>query len=94
MEPHLTSKADPYIMDAFKALEAGNANDIQQKQALDWLIHHICLTYDMSYRPGDTHATAFAEGKRAVGLEIITMLKVNTTILRRNDEQIQQAKQA
>jgi len=74
-------------MKAFQAIEDGVASDNQQKQALAWLINSVCHTYDMSYIPGDTHATAFAEGKRAVGLEIVTMLKVNVTEIRRKEDE-------
>lgn len=86
LKPHEPSKAPAGVMEAFQSIEAGLANEHQQKLALKWLLHEVCRTYDMSYRPQDTHATAFAEGRRAVGLEIVTMLKVNTTEIRRKDE--------
>jgi len=86
--PHVPSKPPAHIMDAFKALEAGNANEFQQKAALDWLLREVCHTYDLSYRPGDSLATMFAEGRRSVGLEIVTMLKVNTTQIRQIEEKL------
>lgn len=86
--PHVPSKPPAHICEAFQALEAGNANELQQKKALDWLLIKLCKTYDMSYRPGDQMATAFAEGRRAVGLEVVTMLKVNTTEIRRRENEV------
>ena len=66
---------------AIKALAAGNANDGQQKRALNWIVYTLCGTYDLSYRP---HAdgerdTAFAEGKRFVGLQLVKMTKITTS---------------
>lgn len=85
-KPEQPSKAPPYVMGCFKALESGTASDDQQKLALKYLLTEICRAYDLSYIPGDTHATAFAEGKRAVGLEIITMLNVDQRKLGGNYE--------
>jgi hypothetical protein len=58
---------------AIKALATGTANAGQQKRALDWIITKACGTYDMSFRPGadGERETAFAEGKRHVGLQIV-----------------------
>lgn len=58
---------------AIKALAAGKANDGQQKRALDWILYSVCGLSDLSFRPGGSdgeRATAFAEGKRFVGLQI------------------------
>lgn len=58
---------------AIKALATGTANDGQQKRALAWIINAVCGTYDLSFRPGESgdRETAFAEGKRHVGLQIV-----------------------
>jgi len=68
---------------AIQQLERGEASPELQKRALKWIIEEVCKTNDMSYRPGDTHETAFAEGKRYVGNQIIKMLKLNPSKLRR-----------
>ena len=68
---------------AIQQLERGEAGPEMQKRALGWIINEVCKSYDLSYRPGDTHDTAFAEGKRFVGLEIIKMLKLDPSKLRR-----------
>jgi hypothetical protein len=62
-----------------KALLAGNANEGQQKRALDWIITKACGTYDMSFRagPDGDRETSFAEGKRHVGNQIIKLMKLS-----------------
>jgi hypothetical protein len=72
-------------MDCLQALDQGLANETQQKALLDWLIHDGCKTYDLSYRPERPYDSAFMEGKRSVGLEIVALLKINTTEIRRRE---------
>ncbi len=60
---------------ALRAFHRGEADARQQRLALDYLIR-AAGTYDGSYRPGDPHGTAFAEGKRWVGTNLIWMLRV------------------
>lgn len=59
---------------AIRACYHGTADERQQRIALDYLIR-AAGTHDLSYRPGDTHATAFAEGKKWVGQTLIWMIK-------------------
>lgn len=75
----------PYVPDvpsgsvtmAIKALAAGNAHQEQQKMALAWIINDLCRTYDLSYRPESDRDTAFAEGKRFVGLMLLHEIKID-----------------
>lgn len=63
---------------AFKALASGTANDGQQKAVVDYILA-VSGAYDLSYRPdamGGDRATAFAEGKRFVGLQLIKMMNL------------------
>lgn len=61
---------------AIKALATGTASEGQQRRALDWIINTLCGTYDLSYRPDSERNTAFAEGKRFVGLQLIKQIKL------------------
>lgn len=72
---------------AFKALSLGQANPDQQRQALDWLIRDACKTYDLSYRPGPDgdRETAMAEGRRHVGLQVVKMINLDVSKLRRSE---------
>ncbi len=70
---------------AIQACVAGTASAEQQKRALQWIVG-CAGTYDMSYRPGQAgdRDTAFAEGKRFVGLQVVKMTKLNVGLLRRS----------
>jgi hypothetical protein len=59
---------------ALRALYDGKASARQQKAILPYILR-AAGTHDLSYRPGDPHATAFAEGKRFVGTTLVWMLK-------------------
>jgi hypothetical protein len=61
-------------LQAIRALYEGNASPRQQKAILPFILR-AAGTHDQSYRPGDTHATAFAEGKRFIGTTLVWMLK-------------------
>ncbi len=61
---------------AIQQLEQGIAGPDMQKRALLWIIKTVCATYDQSHIPGDTHETAFNEGKRYCGNTIVKMLKL------------------
>ncbi|MBO9380032.1 hypothetical protein GG804_25010 [Sphingomonas histidinilytica] len=74
--PHVPTKWEPAHASAFQALARGEAEPHQQQMALDWLLEVTGLR-DLSYRPGDATATAFAEGKRFVGLQVGKMLDIN-----------------
>ena len=71
---------------AIKNLFAGTATEDQQKRGMNWIVMALCGTYDLSFRPDSERSTAFAEGRRFVGLEIIKALKLNTEIIRRTDK--------
>ena len=73
----------PYVCDkqdviAMQSLMEGEADSVAQKRALDVVIK-ITNMYDMSYRLSDRD-TAFAEGRRFVGSQIVKLLKLNTAI--------------
>jgi hypothetical protein len=74
---------DPPDAAAFQALARGNATADQQKRALDWLVKKACRTYDLSFRPGEAgrRDTDFAEGRRAVGLEIVKLLNLKIGLI-------------
>lgn len=63
---------------ALQALAQGRATADQQKRALTWVVERCCDTYGLSYRPGTDGArdTAFAEGKRFPGLQIVKLTKL------------------
>lgn len=78
MEAHTPAQYDKAVLMAIRACIAGNANDGQQKLAMDWIINAASNLYDMSYRKSDPTATAFHEGRRFVGSQIVKMLRDDT----------------
>lgn len=75
---------------AIQALARGDASPDQQRRALHHIIHNIAGTYDLSFRPGGEEgrrATDFADGKRYVGLQIVTLTKLNLAAIRQAKEQ-------
>lgn len=70
---------------AFRALAEGVANEDQQKIAYNFILHDLCDTYGLSYRPASDRDTAFAEGKRFVGLQVVKLTKLNSQIAREDN---------
>lgn len=75
--PWAPAKYDDAVVYALKAIERGEPSPEQCVRALNWIIHDLCKTGDMSYRPNSVRDSDFAEGKRFVGNQIIKMLKLN-----------------
>ena len=68
---------------ALKALQAGNASDVQQRRALGWIINRACLTYDEPFHPDNPRVTDFILGRRNVGLQIVKLLNVKLGTLQK-----------
>jgi hypothetical protein len=64
---------------AIKALNAGNANESQQRMALRWIIEMAAGTYDQPYRPGAPDETAFACGRMFVGQQVVKQINTVRT---------------
>jgi len=69
---------------AIKGLAGGTATPEQQQRALRWLIETVCCTYELSFRPNSDRDTAFAEGRRFVGLQVVKALKLDLSVLRKD----------
>ncbi len=63
---------------AIQALARGEAAPHQQVRALQWIVEVAAGTYDQSYRPDSERESAFAEGRRFVGLQIVKQTKLIT----------------
>lgn len=78
-KPHAPAGWTEQVAYAVRALYDGTADEGQQKLAMAWIeyVAGVGDFTDMSFRPGGhegDRATAFAEGKRFVGLQIRKML--------------------
>lgn len=65
----------PLIVGAIKALQRGQATEHQQVSLFDWLLKNAAGIGDQSFRAGDPYATAFAEGRRFVGIQMMMLLQ-------------------
>lgn len=66
-------------IEAVKALAKGEARPDQQVRALEWIIKTAAGTYEMSFRSdadGGERETAFAEGRRFVGLQLVKLINL------------------
>jgi hypothetical protein len=81
VEPAKWNKADAA---ALQALAQGVASADQQQRALNWIVYEACGTYEEDYRP-DPRDHAFVSGKRRVGLQILTLIKVKLGVLPDNN---------
>jgi hypothetical protein len=74
--------------DALQALMRGDADAHKQRRALNFIIEKIAGTYDEPYRPGAEEGnrdTTFALGRAYVGRQIVKLLKMNLSALRREN---------
>ncbi|HJQ56755.1 MAG TPA: hypothetical protein VJ890_07605 [Vineibacter sp.] len=84
-DPAAPAAYDDADVVAIQALVTGTADAAQQQRALRWIVERAADTYGLSYRGGDAAATAFAEGKRCVGLQIVKLSKLRLDKLRAAD---------
>ena len=68
---------------ALQALQRGDAPEHQQQHALKFIIETLCGTNDLEYRPGSDRDSAFAGGRRFVGLQLKKLLKLNLATLKK-----------
>ena len=70
---------------AIKAIDRGDATPEQQRLALTTIIEGLCGYYDLSYRPGaeGERETAFAEGKRFVGAQLVKLTKLDVNRIKK-----------
>jgi len=80
--PCLRFDAEVADIAAVQALNRGDAAPDQQKRALDWIITQLAAAGATTFQPDSTHATAFAEGRRYVGLKLARALAVSMRDLR------------
>ncbi|HBV7338339.1 TPA: hypothetical protein MD501_000739 [Klebsiella variicola] len=70
---------------ALKAMSEGKASEAQQKMILRELLN-LTGYYDLSYRPDSDRDTAFAEGKRFVGAQVVKMVNLPSDVIEKAKE--------
>lgn len=69
---------------ALKALQAGTADEAQQRRALDWILRTACMTYDETFHESE-RASIFMQGRRFVGLKLVALLTRDIATLREQE---------
>ena len=71
---------------AIKALQAGTADAIQQRRALDWILKKACALPEWPYVPGDANATHVHLGRQLAGHMIMKLLQMNMATAQRREQ--------
>ena len=71
---------------AIKNLYLGEASPEQQTRAIEFIVKSLCKTYDLSYRSDSERDTAFAEGMRHVGLQIVKFANYDPVNMRNEND--------
>ena len=82
--PHVPADYQTHHVAAFQALQRGDAEPHQQREALKWLIEQGAGVYQFHYYPGERD-TAFALGRAFTGQQVVKLLALDLAVLRRND---------
>ena len=75
---------------AIQALARGEATPEQQVRALTYIVTALCGTYEMEFHPLDDRTTAFAGGRRFVGLQIVKLTKIALSKFKRDTSPTEQ----
>jgi hypothetical protein len=78
--PDYSSDRGKAGVSAIQWLATGKADEGAQKIAMDYIINDLCRAYDVSYRPDDAGGdrdTAFAEGRRFIGLQLARIISTS-----------------
>lgn len=84
-QPWKPAKYAEDVVYALQALATGTANKGQQVTALQWIINDLAGTYDETYFADSERNTAYAQGKRHVGLQMVKLIKLSPAALNWND---------
>jgi hypothetical protein len=74
-----SAKYEPADIGAVRAVYNGEAEPHQQRRAMEWIMNNACEIKELSYRPdgeGGFGDTAFAEGRRFVGIQIAKLVSM------------------
>lgn len=84
-EPWKPPEWQPEDAHAVQAVAHGRASEEQQRRAMNFIVHSLCGTYDMQFRPGGREGdrdTCFALGRDFVGKQLIKFINLNLSALK------------
>lgn len=73
---------------ALQAMQLGEASAHQQQLVLKWIIEVAAGAYEFQYYPSDRD-TAFALGRGFVGQQLVKLLHLNLSSLRRQEAHVE-----
>lgn len=76
-QPWHPADYDLFDITSLQALARGEANDQQQRRALDWIITRAAMTYDEPFVEGKPDASTYLAGRMSVGRQIVKLLKLD-----------------
>jgi hypothetical protein len=89
IEPWAVPDYDLQDAAAIQALYRGTASEEQQRHAFGYIVQQLCAIADPEFRPPkvdpDGRVSAFAGGKRWVGLQLVKFAQLNLALLRKKD---------
>jgi hypothetical protein len=74
--PYLPPRLSNEVAYAIRGLNAGQADASQQTLAFRWIIHELCKTYDLPYRPDSVRDTDFASGQQHCGQQLVRIVNM------------------
>ena len=91
--PYNPVKFEAHHASAVQALERGDCPEHLQKEFMRWLIADVCAFYEQSFR-ADPYSTAFVEGRRFVGGQLIKMIFQNPKSVAARDKYMKDLKRS
>lgn len=82
--PHIPPPYEVVHAAGLQALQRGDATEHQQQLVLKWLIEQAAGTYEFHFYPTDRETT-FSLGRAMVGQQIVKLLSLDLSILRRTE---------
>ncbi len=71
-----------FVAYSIKSLAQGKASEAQQIAALNWILTYACGTDVIAYSRMSDRDTCFALGKQFVALQIDSVIKMNSDLLK------------
>lgn len=68
---------------AIQALTLGKATPEQQQRALRWIVEGAANVHGDTFVPGSDDVSAFLQGRRDVGRQIVKLTKINLGLLKK-----------
>lgn len=85
--PPVDKPAEPTLAEvaAIKALSTGKASEHQQGIAWNFILRRAAGIQEQSFRSNDALGMAFKDGRRFVGIQLLTISQIDTSTMKKDD---------